>query len=76
MSRFMLPMLVAVLMAAELPELITLSEAAERLHVSSKFIRRRVHDGRLKSYRVGGSVIRVNPEDVDALVQPNSPDVA
>lgn len=51
-------------------KLITMIEAADQLGVSPKFIRRRVQDGRLRAYRIGGSVIRVDPDDVAALVQP------
>jgi excisionase family DNA binding protein len=53
-----------------LSKLITVDEAADRLNVSPKFIRRRVQDGRLRAFRIGGSVVRVDPDDVDALVQP------
>lgn len=49
---------------------ITLAQAAERLDVSTKTIRRRIADGSLTGYRVGPQVIRLDPDEVDRLARP------
>ncbi len=48
----------------------TLDAAAERLGVSRKTIRRRISDGSLTGYRIGGRLLRVDLDEVDALVRP------
>lgn len=52
------------------PVYLTLDDAAIRLGVSIKFLRRRISDGELPGYRVGRRAIRVNATDVDALARP------
>lgn len=47
----------------------TIAEAAERLHVSVKTCRRLIADGSLKAYRLGPQIVRLDPAEVDALVQ-------
>lgn len=48
----------------------TIAEAASRLHVSPKTVRRRIADGHLTAYRVGPQLIRLDPAEVDALLRP------
>ena len=51
--------------------LLTVNEAAERLTVDHKTIRRAIANGELPGYRIGSSsAIRVDQEDVDALLRP------
>lgn len=47
----------------------TLRQAADRLGVSEKTLRRRIADGTLVAYRVGPRLIRVRALDVDALLR-------
>lgn len=47
--------------------LLTVAEAAERLQVSTKTVRRYIGAGRLVAYRVGPTLIRLNPAEVDDL---------
>lgn len=49
---------------------LTIAEAAERLHVSTKTIRRYIASGRLTGYRVGTHLIRLNPSEVERLLRP------
>jgi excisionase family DNA binding protein len=51
-----------------IPALLSLSEAAERLAVSTRTLRRMIARGELVGFRVGRTV-RVRAEDVQALVQ-------
>jgi excisionase family DNA binding protein len=51
-------------------QLITIAEAAERLRVNPRTVRRRVADGHLTAYRVGPSLIRLDSDEVDALLRP------
>ena len=48
----------------------SIADAATRHRVSPKTIRRRVADGRLKAYRFGPTLIRLDPAEVDALLRP------
>jgi len=50
--------------------MLTIAEAADRLHVHSRTIRRRIADGSLSAYRVGPQLIRLDPAEVDALLRP------
>ncbi len=50
--------------------LLTIADTAERLHVSTKTVRRRIADGRLTAYRVGPHLIRLDPAEVDGLLRP------
>ncbi|WP_409485128.1 excisionase family DNA-binding protein [Arsenicicoccus dermatophilus] len=52
------------------PRYMTLQEAAIDTGFTVKTLRRWISDGRLPAYRFGGRVIRVRPEDVDALARP------
>jgi excisionase family DNA binding protein len=49
---------------------ITVAEAAERLAVSERTIRRAIADGSLPARRVRKAMIRLDPADVDRLAQP------
>jgi excisionase family DNA binding protein len=49
--------------------LITLAEAAQRLHVSVRTVRRLIAYGYLPGYRVGPRVLRVHEDDVAAAVR-------
>jgi excisionase family DNA binding protein len=49
---------------------LTIADAAVRLRVSTKTIRRRIADGSLTGYRVGPHLIRLDPAEVDALMRP------
>lgn len=49
--------------------LLTISDAAQRLHVSTKSVRRWIADGDLTAYRIGKSLIRVNATELDALLR-------
>jgi excisionase family DNA binding protein len=51
-------------------EVVSISEAAARLGVSHKTIRRMIADGRLPAFRVGGGPIRTYADDVEALKIP------
>lgn len=46
----------------------TIAEAAARLHVSPKTLRRRIADSTLTAYRVGPHLIRLDPAEVDAAM--------
>lgn len=52
------------------PHFETLSEAAERVGVSTKTLRRWIAAGRLRGYRVGPHLIRLDADEVDALARP------
>ena len=51
-------------------QFITLAEAADRLSVNPRTIRRRIADGTLTGYRVGPTLIRVSADQVEALLRP------
>ncbi|MGQ0623160.1 MAG: helix-turn-helix domain-containing protein [Sporichthyaceae bacterium] len=50
--------------------LVDLDAAAEYLGLSTRTVRNWIADGRLRGYQVGGSVLRVDVADVEALVRP------
>lgn len=50
----------------------TMQSAAERTGLSVKSIRRRIAEGRLTAYRLGSRVIRVDPDEVDAMFVPTT----
>jgi len=54
----------------KLDAMFTVAEAADRLHVHSRTIRRRIADGTLSAYRVGPHLIRLDPAEVEALLRP------
>jgi excisionase family DNA binding protein len=49
----------------------SLAEAAERTHVSVRTLRRWIAHGRLNAYRAGPRLLRIDPEDVDAMMKPS-----
>ena len=49
------------------PRLISLGEAAERLDVSTRTLRRYIAAGRLTGYRVGPRLIKIDPAELDQL---------
>ncbi len=48
---------------------VTIAEAAVRLGVNPKTLRRRIADGTLTGHRVGPRLIRLDPAEVDALLR-------
>lgn len=55
-------------------KLITIPDAADYLGVNPRTIRRRITDGTLTGYRMGPRIIRVDLEEVDALLVRIPPD--
>lgn len=51
-------------------KLIPVETAAARVSLDARTIRRYIALGKLRAYRVGDRLIRVDQADVDALVQP------
>ena len=51
-------------------ELLTVAEAAERLRVTSRFIRMLIADGTLPALRLGRRAIRLRTGDVDHVLRP------
>ena len=50
---------------------LTIAETAKTANVSTKTVRRRIADGSLPGYRVGGSqLLRIKASDVEALLRP------
>lgn len=54
----------------ERKRLVDIAEAADHLDVSTRTIRRYIADGRLRGYRVGARLIKVDVGDLDALIRP------
>jgi excisionase family DNA binding protein len=52
------------------PELIGLTEAADRCGVCYRTIRRYISQGRLNAVRIGPRLLKVDAADVDALKSP------
>lgn len=53
------------------PQLISITEAADRCHTSYWTIRRRIADGSLHAWRMtGGRTIRLDAAEVDNLLRP------
>lgn len=50
--------------------LVGMTDAAERIGVSTDTIRRRIATGDLTGYRLGARIIRVDLAEVDALLTP------
>ena len=48
----------------------TIMDAARRLGVNPRTIRRRVAEGKLTAFRLGPRLIRLDPCEVDNLLQP------
>lgn len=55
---------------SELKHLIGIQEAADRLGVSYRTVRRWIATGRLTAVRVGPRLLKVSAADLDALMQP------
>ncbi len=52
------------------PAWLSVREAAERRHLSTKTIRRFIATGELPAERIGARLIRIRTVDVDALGKP------
>jgi excisionase family DNA binding protein len=50
---------------------LSVAEAADYHGCSERTIRRAIADGRLRAYRVGARMIRIDPRDLDRLARPN-----
>lgn len=48
----------------------SIAEAADRLGVSTKTIRRYIAAGRIQGYRFGPRFVRLNPVEVDGALRP------
>jgi excisionase family DNA binding protein len=48
----------------------SLAQAAERTSLSVKTLRRRIAAGKLRAYRDGPRILRVDPKDVDQMLRP------
>ncbi len=48
----------------------SLAQAADRTSLSTKTLRRRIAAGKLRPYRDGPKILRVDPKDVDQLLRP------
>lgn len=48
----------------------SIQESAEHLGVTDRTIRQMIADGRLRGYRSGGRLIRLDLNEVDAAMQP------
>lgn len=48
----------------------SLAQAAERTSLSTKTLRRRIAAGKLRAYRDGPKILRLDPTDVDKLLRP------
>ncbi|BDO42054.1 excisionase family DNA-binding protein [Cellulomonas sp. NTE-D12] len=51
-------------------DLLTVAEAADRLRVTTRFIRMLIADGTLPAMRLGRRSIRLRREDVDQVLRP------
>lgn len=51
---------------------ISVAAAAETYGCSPRTIRRHIAEGRLRAYRVGPRLIRIDPRDLDQLAHPLS----
>jgi excisionase family DNA binding protein len=49
---------------------LSVAEAADYHGCSQKTIRRAIADGRLRAYRVGPRMIRIDPRDLDRFARP------
>jgi excisionase family DNA binding protein len=50
--------------------LVNIGQAAEYAGVSKRTIRRRVADGSLPGYRLGNRIVRVDLNELDAMLRP------
>jgi excisionase family DNA binding protein len=51
-------------------QLISIADAATRLDVNPRTIRRRIADGTITGYRVGARMVRVDVDELDKLLRP------
>lgn len=51
-------------------DLISLAEAAERLGLSERTVRRYIADGTITAYRLGRRSVRVDPQSLDNMFHP------
>lgn len=51
-------------------QLVTIAEAAEHHHVHPRTIRRRIAEARLTAYRCGPHLIRIDADELDAMLRP------
>lgn len=51
-------------------ELLTVTEAADRLRCTTRFVRMLIADGTLPALRLGRRAIRLRVDDVDHLLRP------
>lgn len=51
-------------------QLITIAEAAETWHVHPRTVRRRIAEGALTAYRVGPHLIRIDADELAAMLRP------
>ena len=51
-------------------DLASLTDAAEHARVSTRTLRRRISDGSLTGYRMGPRLIRVDLNELDAILRP------
>jgi excisionase family DNA binding protein len=51
-------------------QLISLSDAADQLGVCTRTVRRHIAAGRLRGYRVGTQIIRVDAGELEQLLHP------
>jgi excisionase family DNA binding protein len=49
--------------------LLSITDAAERLHVHPNTVRARIADGTLPGYRIGTKTLRLKADDVDAMLR-------
>jgi excisionase family DNA binding protein len=57
---------VAVVASDEFSDLLTVTQVARRLNVSTQAVRRWIADGKLKALRTPGGHYRIRPADADA----------
>jgi excisionase family DNA binding protein len=50
-------------------DLLTLKEVAERFAVSQRTVRRWIEDGKIRAYRPGGKLIRIDAHSLDFLYE-------
>ncbi|MFZ1911007.1 MAG: helix-turn-helix domain-containing protein [Propionicimonas sp.] len=55
---------------AELPQYLSIAEAAARYHVSRDYIRHRIIDGSLPAVRSGRKIIRISAVELERLFRP------
>jgi excisionase family DNA binding protein len=50
--------------------LLTVTQAADELNVTERFIRKLIANGDLDAVRVGSRILRIRPADLEALLHP------